>query len=34
MLSNQIDQTLKQLREEQKLREQVIEIAPKVQRIE
>jgi hypothetical protein len=34
MLSNQIMQTLKQLREEQKLREQVIEVAPKVTRIE
>ena len=33
-LSNQISQTLKELRSEQKLREQVIEIAPKVTRIE
>ena len=33
-LSNQISQTLKELRAEQKLREQVIEIAPKVTRIE
>ena len=33
-LSNQISQTLKELRAEQKLREQVIEVAPKVTRIE